>query len=55
MYNGISALPAGDIKPYKKAPGTYRLRIGGWRILFSYREDNIVLIEDIGPRGQIYK
>ena len=52
---GIEKLPAGDIKPYKGSPGTYRLRVGDWRILFSYPEDGIILIEKIGPRGDVYK
>ncbi len=51
----IEKLPQGDIKPYKGSPGTYRLRVGDWRILFSYPEDDTVLIEKIGPRGDIYK
>ena len=51
----IEKLPAGDIKPYKGSPGTYRLRVGDWRILFSYPEDDTILIEKIGPRGGVYK
>ena len=39
----------------KASPGTYRLRVGDWRILFSYPEDGIILIEKIGPRGDVYK
>lgn len=52
---GIEKLPQGDIKPYKGSPGTYRLRVGDWRILFSYPEDGTILIEKIGPRGGVYK
>jgi mRNA-degrading endonuclease RelE of RelBE toxin-antitoxin system len=33
----------------------YRLRIGDWRVLFSYLEDGTVLIQEIGSRGDIYK
>ena len=51
----LEKLPKGDIKPYRGSPGTYRLRVGGWRILFSYPEQTIVLVEKIGPRGDIYK
>ena len=53
--SGIEKLPQGDIKPYKGSPGTYRLRVGDWRILFSYPEDDTILIEKIGPRGGVYK
>lgn len=52
---GIEKLPQGDIKPYKGSPGTYRLRVGDWRILFSYPEDDTILIEKIGPHGGVYK
>ena len=52
---GIEKLPAGDIKPYKGSPGTYRLRVGDWRILFAYPEEDTILIEKIGPRGGVYK
>lgn len=51
----LERLPEGDIKPLRGSPGTYRLRVGGWRILFSYPEQNVVLVEKIGPRGDIYK
>ena len=51
----VEKIPAGDIKPLKGSPGTYRLRVGGWRILFSYPVVDVVLIEKIGPRGEIYK
>ena len=52
---GIEKIPQGDIKPLKGSPGTYRLRVGDWRILFSYTEDDTILIEKIGPRGGVYK
>lgn len=52
---GIEGIPKGNIKPLRGSPGTYRLRVGDWRILFSYPEDGIILIEKIGPRGDVYK
>lgn len=51
----IEKIPAGDIKPLKGSSGSYRLRVGGWRILFSYPEHDIILIEKVGPRGDVYK
>ena len=51
----VEKIPEGDIKPFKGSPGTYRLRVGGWRILFSYPERDIILIDKIGPRGDVYK
>lgn len=51
----IEKLPEGDIKALKGSKGSYRLRVGDWRILFSYPEHDIILIEKIGPRGEVYK
>ena len=51
----IEKIPEGDIKPMQGIKGSYRLRVGGWRILFSYPEDGIILIEKVGPRGEVYK
>ena len=45
----------GDIKPLKGLSGSYRLRVGDWRIIFSYPEKDTVLIEKIAPRGEVYK
>jgi mRNA interferase RelE/StbE len=45
--------PQGDIKAMSGQDG-YRLRIGGYRILFGIKDNKIVII-DIGLRGQIYK
>ena len=52
---GIEKIPKGDIKPLKGISGTYRLRVGDWRILFSCPEPDTILIEKIGPRGGVYK
>lgn len=46
-------LPEGDIISMQGKDG-YRLRIGGYRILFDIIDKEIV-IYDIGLRGQIYK
>lgn len=51
----IEKIPAGDIKPLQGSSGSYRLRVDGWRILFSYPAQDTILIEKIGPRGEIYK
>jgi mRNA interferase RelE/StbE len=52
---GIEGIPSGDIKPLKGSNGSYRLRVGDWRIIFSYLQKDIVLIEKIAPRGEVYK
>lgn len=51
----IEQLPMGDVKPLQGSKGSYRLRVGTWRILFSYPDPETLLIEKIGPRGSIYK
>ena len=52
---GIEGLPDGDEKPLKGMDGTYRLRVGDWRIVFSYVSEDIILIEKVKPRGEVYK
>lgn len=52
---GIEKIPNGDIKPLKGSNGDYRLRVGDWRIIFSYPKENTVFIEKIAPRGEVYK
>jgi len=53
IKQAIRSIPQGDIKPLKGASGTYRLRVGNWRILFSYLVDE-VYIRHIAPRGGVY-
>jgi len=49
----ISMLPQGDIKKLEGRQG-FRLRVGGFRVLFGMQHDTIV-VTDILPRGQAYK
>ena len=51
----IEGLPAGDVKHLKGADGSYRLRVGWLRVVFSYPSNDEILIEKIGPRGDVYK
>lgn len=56
ILTGIENLPNGNIKPLqgKEYAGFYRLRINGWRII--YRQiDDIIFIDQIGNRGDVYK
>ena len=46
-------LPQRDITPITGQPGTFRMRIGSYRVIFRYREDHI-FITHIDPRGQVY-
>ena len=45
--------PEGSITPVSGQPGTFRLKIGNYRALFRYRDDNI-FITHLDPRGQVY-
>ena len=51
--------PKGDIKPMQGLPaGRYRLRVGSYRVIYTYRQDGaieVLCILDIGSRGDIYK
>ena len=51
--------PVGDIKPMEGKPaGRYRLRVGGYRVIYRYDEKGamiILYVIDVGPRGDISK
>ena len=50
----IEKLPSGDVKRLQGYQSEYRLRVGDLRIIFSMTE-NTVIVNDILPRGQVYK
>jgi len=45
--------PAG-CKKLKGAPNSYRLRVGGYRILYSILSNEEILVFKIAPRGSAY-
>lgn len=53
IVSAINSLPSGDVKKLQGAKG-YRLRVGDFRVLFD-RDGNIIYIEKIENRGQVYK
>lgn len=55
LWEAIKKIPDGDIRRLMGNNSVYRLRVGGWRILFSYPEQDTILIEKISPRGDAYK
>jgi mRNA interferase RelE/StbE len=55
LRQAINCLPEGDTKLLTGYIDTWRLRVGDWRILFSYPDRDTILVEKIAPRGQIYK
>ena len=54
IRNGINGLPLGDVKKLKGHENLYRLRVGDWRIIFSYADESTILIEEIETRGDAY-
>lgn len=56
IYKAIYNLPNGDIKLLKGYNTTYRLRVGEYRIIFEWLENEIVIdVTDADNRGDIYK
>lgn len=63
IKEGIEGLlkvpPEGDIKPMKGYKDeVYRLRVGGFRVVYEFRiADGVkyLYIKDVGARGDIYK
>lgn len=51
---GIYNLPVGDIKKLRGHTASFRLRVGGYRVLFEMTAGEI-RINDILPRGDAYK
>lgn len=54
LKESIERLPFGSVKKLKGFDNEYRLRVGNLRVLFTI-ENDIITINDISPRGQIYK
>jgi mRNA interferase RelE/StbE len=44
----------GDVKKLKGSKNDYRLRVGGYRIIFRL-EGSIVQVYDVGDRKEIYR
>ena len=52
----LERLPEGDTKQIKgRDITTYRLRVGGWRVLYTFGDDDTISVEKIAPRGEAYK
>ncbi len=48
--------PAGDIRPLTGQTGAYRLRVGGFRLLFHIdHQQEVIFVDAIGSRGDIDK
>jgi mRNA interferase RelE/StbE len=54
LHNLAKEPPEGDIKPYEGNSGILRLRVGSFRIIFRFENNNTILVSHIEPRGQAY-
>lgn len=54
LRESIEKLPLGDVTKIQGLECEYRLRVGDLRVLFTLDND-IITINDIKPRGQVYK
>lgn len=54
LREAIEKIPFGDIKKLIGFENEYRLRVGDLRVLFTI-ENDVITINDIKPRGQVYK
>ena len=51
----VNPRPSG-CKPLQGMRGAYRVRVGGFRVLYQIEDTRLlVLVTDIGSRGQIYR
>lgn len=56
IYMAINKLPEGDIKLLKGYNTIYRLRVGEYRIIFEWIENEIIIdVMDADNRGDVYK
>lgn len=55
IVQAMLKLPAGDVKQLQGYTDLYRLRVGKWRVIFSYPDSTTAMIEKIGTRGDVYK
>jgi len=55
IKKAIEGIPKGDIVPFEGSEGSFRLRKGEFRIIFSWMSDEQIFVEKIKPRGDVYK
>ena len=55
IKTAVERLPYGDVKALKGSyKGAYRLRVGNWRVLFFYSNDDIVIF-GVKHRSKAYR
>jgi|WetSurMetagenome_2_1015567.scaffolds.fasta_scaffold946537_2 mRNA interferase RelE/StbE len=48
-------IPALDIKKLRGYPNHYRLRVGGYRVLFQLQKEHVIIVYAVLPRKKAYK
>jgi mRNA interferase RelE/StbE len=52
----LAELSKGDVRRIEGGTDeAFRLRVGGWRIIFSYPDDSTLIIHRVRTRGDVYK
>jgi mRNA interferase RelE/StbE len=54
---GLVENGTGDVKTlHGEGTGRYRLRVGGWRVIFDRDDDaHVITVVRLGPRGDVYR
>ncbi len=47
-------MSAGDVKPLTGRPGTFRLRVGDWRVFYRVEDDTLWVV-GVGNRKDVYR
>ena len=56
LQDAINGLPAGDVKRLQGQQEFYRLRVGGWRVIFVMDPaQQTIFVALISPRGDAYR
>lgn len=55
IEQGIRRIPEGNIKAYSSKHGTFRVRVGDYRILYNWITDTQIYIQYIEHRGKVYR
>lgn len=54
--DGLAERGEGDVRRLEGSKEeAFRLRVGGWRVIFSYADGVTILVHRIRPRGDVYK
>lgn len=55
IKKAIEELPFGDVLKLEGYTTYYRLRVGGYRVIFDHPQKLYIVILTIAPRGAVYR